>query len=244
MSTPRILAFFPVFNEQDRLEPLLVGLRQILAEGVVDEVLAVDDGSTDRTPQLLAAYQEFTVITHPVRRGIGDAIRSAYRHALSHDHDVFVVMAGNGKDDPRQIGRLLEPILRDEADYVQGSRFLKGGYREGLPLHRLVAMRLFTWTFSLFLMHRFTDCSNGFRAYRVEILRDPQIDWEQEWLGDGYELEYYMHFKVVSLGYRVQEVPVSKIYRRAADGTYSKIKSRDWIRTLKPLFLLRAGLKK
>ena len=111
---------------------------------------------------------------------------------------------------------------------MQGSRFLKGGQSQGLPAHRNVAMRLFTLTFSAFLGRRLTDCTNGFRAYRTALLRDPRIDWDQEWLGHAYELEYYMHYKAAQLGYRLQEVPVSKIYRRAADGTYSKIRAGDW----------------
>ena len=61
--------------------------------------------------------------------------------------------------------------------------------------HRNLAIRVFTWTFSLFTLHRFTDCTNGFRAYKTSILRDPRIDWSQDWL-HSYELEYYIHYKV------------------------------------------------
>ena len=153
-------------------------------------------------------------------------------------------MAGNGKDDPAEIERLTAPILRGEADYVQGSRFLPGGSSEGLPAHRLLAMMLFTWAFSLFLMRRYTDCTNGFRAYRTSILRDERVDWEQDWLGHSYEIEFYMHYKVAALRYRTKEVPVSKIYRHRPGTSYSKVRVRDWITNLKPLFYLRLGLKK
>ena len=184
------------------------------------------------------------MITHPVHQGCGDAIRSAYRYALERDYDVFVIMAGNGKDNPAEIERLLAPIRSGDADYVQGSRYLSGGESKGLPSHRSIAIRLFTWTFSLFLMRRYTDCTNGFRAYRTEILRDDRIRWADDWLGHSYEIEFYLHYKVAQLGYRVREVPVSKIYRRAADGSYSKVRIRDWLTNLKPLFYLRLGLKR
>jgi len=239
-----VIAFLPVYNEEAQIGPLLERFRPVLEKGVVQEVLPVDDGSTDRTPEILRKYDYCTVITHPSRQGCGEAIRSAYRYAMKHDYDIFVIMAGNGKDDPAEIERLLAPILSDEADYVQGSRFLPGGYSQGLPRHRLWAMRIFTWTFSVFLMRCYTDCTNGFRAYRTAILRDPRLDWAQEWLGHSYEIEFYMHYMAAALGYRLTEVAVSKIYRPAADGSYTKVRIRDWITNLKPLFLLRFGVRR
>jgi dolichol-phosphate mannosyltransferase len=241
--TLRVLAFLPVYNEEEQIGPLLDRYEPVLAAGTLHEVLAVDDGSTDRTSEILRSYDYCTVITHAIHQGCGDAIRSAYRYALEHDYDIFVIMAGNGKDDPAQIKRLVDPILSTDVDYVQGSRFMVGGRSEGLPWHRSVAIRLFTWTFSLFLWRRYTDCTNGFRAYRTAILRDTRLDWAQEWLGHSYEIEFYLHYKVAQLGYRVKEVPVSKIYRRASDGSYSKVQLRDWLTNLKPLFFLRLGLK-
>jgi dolichol-phosphate mannosyltransferase len=241
---PRVVAFLPVYNQAEQIGLLLETFRPILAEKIVDELIAVDDGSTDATPELLRSFGMCTVLSHPSNQGIGAAIRDAYDHALSRGYDVFVIMAGNGKDEPAQIPTVLAPILAGDADYVQGSRYLSGGYSEGVPGHRKLAMRMFTSIFSLFLMSRLTDCTNGFRAYRVDLLRDPRIQWRQPWLGDGYELEYYMHYKAISLGYRFCEVPVSKIYRRASDGSYSKIRGRDWITALKPLFLLRTGLRR
>jgi dolichol-phosphate mannosyltransferase len=154
-----------------------------------------------------------------------------------------VIMAGNSKDDPAQVPEVLAPVLRDEADYVQGSRFAKGGHSSGLPAHRNLAIRVFTLTFSILVGRRFTDCANGFRAYRTSILRDRRLDWTQDWLG-SYELEYYIHYKAVQLGYRIAEVPVAKVYRqRSHDGSYSKMRARDWLVALKPLFYLRLGLR-
>jgi dolichol-phosphate mannosyltransferase len=241
--TAGVIAFLPVYNEEQQIGRLIERFRPVVEKGIVDEVLAVDDGSTDRTPAILRQYDYCTVITHRSHRGCGDAIRSAYRHALEKNYDIFVIMAGNGKDDPAEIERLLAPILNGEADYVQGSRFLPGGNSSGLPAHRWLAMRVFTWTFSLFLMRRYTDCTNGFRAYRTALLRDPRLDWSQEWLGHSYEIEFYMHYQAAALGYRVREVPVSKVYRPATDGSYTKVRLRDWLTNLKPLFFLRLGLK-
>ena len=242
--TQKVIAFLPVYNEEAQIGALLERYKPVLEKGLVHELLAVDDGSTDRTAEVLRQYQFCHVITHSRRQGCGDAIRTAYRYALDKGYHVFIIMAGNGKDDPAQIEQLITPILRNEADYVQGSRFLPGGHWQDLPWHRKIAIQAFTWTFSLFLMRRYTDCVNGFRAYRTTILHDKRLDWAQDWLGHSYEIEFYMHYKVGALGYRMKEVPVSKIYRPATDGTYTKVRVRDWITNLKPLFYLRFGLRK
>jgi dolichol-phosphate mannosyltransferase len=241
--TASVIAFLPVYNEEEQIGRLLERYRPVVEKKIVHEVLAVDDGSTDRTSDILRQYDYCTVITHRSHQGCGDAIRSAYRYALEKNYDIFVIMAGNGKDDPAEIERLLAPILSGQADYVQGSRFLPGGNSAGLPIHRMLAMRVFTRTFSLFLMRRYTDCTNGFRAYRAAFLRDRRLDWAQEWLGHSYEIEFYMHYQAAALRYRVREVPVSKIYRPATDGSYTKVRLRDWLTNLKPLFFLRLGLK-
>jgi len=238
----RVIAFMPVFDQEAQVGWVLDRFKPVLERGLVDEVVAVDDGSTDATPEILGGAGHCTVITHDTHRGIGEAIRSAYRYALENDYDVFVIMAGNGKDDPLEIGRVLEPVVECTADYVQGSRFMKGGSSQGLPSHRNLAIRMFTWTFSLFVLRHFTDCTNGYRAYTTRLLRDQRIDWSQDWL-TSYELEYYVHYKAARL-YRVTEVPVSKVYREAsADGSYSKMRPRDWLVALKPLFYLRLGLR-
>src|SRR6266852_383750 len=79
---------------------------------------------------------QITIIENLTRNGIGFAIKEGYRYALSHGFDLIVVMAGNGKDDPREIPRLTQPILENGYDYVQGSRFLPGGRGERTPFLR------------------------------------------------------------------------------------------------------------
>lgn len=238
-----VIAFVPVYNEETHIAALLDRFKPVLDAGTVQEVVVVDDASTDQTPAILRNYPDVTVMTQPSNQGIGSSIRVAYRRALERNYDIFVIMAGNGKDDPAQIERLLAPVLCGGADYVQGSRFLPGGESQGLPRHRYLAMRIFSLVFSLMVRRRFSDCTNGFRAYRTAILRDDRIGWAQSWLGQGYELEYYIHYKVAQLGYRVAEVPVSKIYRRAPNGSYSKIRWADWPRMLRPLLYLRLGFR-
>jgi dolichol-phosphate mannosyltransferase len=104
-------------------------------------------------------------------------------------------MAGNGKDQPKEIPRLLNPILSKQYDYVQGSRFLQGGNPVKNPFFRRTFSRLFPFAWTLLTKFRCTDVTNGFRAYKLSLFRDNRINIWQSWL-DGYELEYYIHYKV------------------------------------------------
>jgi dolichol-phosphate mannosyltransferase len=184
------------------------------------------------------------VISHKERKGVGHGIKEGFRFALNAGYDVAVLMAGNGKDDPEEIPRLLKPILNEGYDYVQGSRFLPGGKRVKNPFLRGVFSRLFPFLWTLATNTRCTDVTNGFRAYRLRILADKRINIWQSWL-DGYELEYYIHYKVLTLGYRTTEVPVSKVYPYRHKGGYSHISPfRDWWKIVGPLVYLRLGIRK
>ena len=233
----RIGAIIPVYNEQARIGGVLARF----TPGLVDEVVAVNDGSTDAETARILRESGATVITHADRMGIGAAIRDGLRHLHSRGFDAAVVMAGNGKDDPREIPLLTAPLLAGEADYVQGSRFLAGGSHTNLPGPRRAMIKSYTTVWSAAIGRRLTDVTNGFRAYRLSILDDERIDLEQDWL-KTYELEYYLHYKAISLGYRFREVAVSKNY--PSRKKYSKIRPvMDWWSIVRPILLLRLGIK-
>lgn len=208
------------------------------------EVVVVDDGSTDDTPAHLAAF-ELPVIRHARNRGVGAAIKSAMRYALDHGHDILCILAGNAKDDPREIPRLLRPIRDGKADYVQGSRFAPGGSTANTPLFRFVAVKLHARAIRLLTGFRGSDSLNGFRAYRTSLLQEGGIDVWQDWL-DGYELETYLHYQVLRSGRPVAEVGVSKTYPEKRRGVrYSHIRPGiGWWRILRPIPLLMLHIKK
>ena len=178
----------------------------------------VDDGSTDRTAEVARSHGA-TVISRALRGGAGAAIRTAIQYANDHTFDVLVILAGNDKDRASEIPRLLQPIREEGCDFVQGSRYLPGGESGNMPFYRQMATRLaHPLLFSLISGRRITDSTNGFRAFRMSLLDDPRIDLNQPWLNQ-YELEPYLYLKAIRLGYKVKEVPVTKIYpdRGASD---------------------------
>ena len=235
----RVLACFPAFNEEGKIGD---AVRRV-PEGVVDEIVVVDDGSTDGTVEEAEAAGA-TVIRNRARGGVGFAILRGIDHALEHGFSIIVILAGNNKDDPTEIPRLLRPIREEGFDFVQGSRYLQEGRHGGMPLYRRLATRfLHPLLFSLAARRRITDSTNGFRAFRVSILLDERIDLRQPWLRH-YELEPYLFLKVIRLGYRVKEVPVTKIYPPKRLGYTKMAPITGWWSIVRPILYLGLGLRK
>jgi dolichol-phosphate mannosyltransferase len=231
-----VAMIFPLFNERHAIAGLIPRVPPVIAETIV-----VDDGSDDGGPDLARAAGA-RVITQERRRGVGAAIRTGIEAARASGHSVVVVLAANGKDDPAEAPRLLDK-LREGYDYVQGSRFLReGGASVHLPRGRGFMIRGYSFLFRVLSGFAATDITNGFRAYRLSVLDDPRIRIDQSWL-DRYELEYYLQWKAITLGYRVVEVGVSKTYPKGG-GNYSKIRRVvDWWSIVRPTLLLWLRLK-
>lgn len=235
---PKVLVSLFAYNEGDLLRHTL----EAFPRNPPYDILLVDDGSTDGSTEGLAR-PGFQVVRNAGNEGLGASIRKALRYATANGYEVIVIMAGNGKDDPREIERLLAPILRDGFDFVQGSRFLPGGAHRNMPRHRLLATKYaHPLLFSALSGTRVTESTNGFRAFKTSLLADPRIQWEQTWL-DQYELEQYLHFQAVRLGYKRTEVPVTKSYP-AFSKSYTKVKPlTGWWSMVRPLVYLALGFK-
>jgi dolichol-phosphate mannosyltransferase len=235
----RVLCIAPCYNELHKIDRVVAGMDR----SVVDEVLVVDDGSDDGSPQT-AGNLGATVISLGKTLGVGVAIRTGIEYGLANHFDILVVIAGNNKDDPREIVRLLRPITGEGYDFVQGSRFKKGGRYGKTPFYRIVATRfLHPFLFSIVSGKRVTESTNGFRAFKASLFQDKRINIWQPWL-DHYELEPYLYYKVIKCGYRTTEVPVSKIYPPKELGYTKMSPIVGWWSILRPLFLLGLGLRK
>lgn len=239
LSNPRIIAIPIAFNEELKIGRVLD--RFLDVTGV--DVAVLDDGSTDRTPEIIREKNAM-LIQHSMRCGAGAAIRTAYRWARERGYDICVVMAGNDKDRPSEIFRLIEPIAEGKAVLVQGSRYLSGGNYGNMPLYRRISTQfIHPILFSLFARRHMTDTTNGYRALCLSVLDDSRVNLDQDWL-DHYELEPYLLYTLIRLGYAVREVPVTKIYPMSSLG-YTKMKPiTGWWSILRPILLLGLGLRK
>lgn len=234
-----VVAMTPVWNEEEKIGRVIGRIPRPL----VDEVLVIDDGCTDASPEVARSLGARVIEMGRVA-GVGAALRAGFTDALSRAHDVVVVLAGNDKDRPEEIPQLLDPIADERADFVQGSRFLKENAHFGdMPAYRRIATRIHPLLFSLVARRRVTESSNGFRAIHRRVLEDPRIDLDQTWL-DEYELEPYLYLRAIRLGYATAEVPVTKIYPPKHLGQTKMKPITGWWSMLRPLVYLGLGIKR
>lgn len=238
--TMRTLVFVAVYDQERELPQVLDEIDAAAHPGV--EYLIVDNGSSDRSVQMVRACRHHTMRIEK-NVGVGNAYALALDWALARTKsgdgpDVFCTMAGNGKMLASELGRLIGPVERGEADYVTGSRFLEGGGSPNLPGFRRAAIPMVSRFASAIVGQHLTDATNGFRAFRLEMLRHARFDWHDEWLRT-YGFEYYLYAKVI-LEPRLRAIEVPTTMRYPPEGAYSKIKpGMDWVRMLEPWVVAR-----
>ena len=201
----KIVVVMPARNAARTLERTV----QAIPREWVDEVVLVDDSSTDDTVRL-ARTLPLHVIWHPHNVGYGGNQKTCYLQALQHDADVVVMLHPDGQYEPTLIPRLVEPILRGEADMVLGSRLAEPGaaLAGGMPCYKYVANRALTAVENAVLGTRLSEMHTGYRAYSRELLMS--IPFLRNSLGFSFDSEVL--FQTVHFGFRIAEVPARSRY--------------------------------
>jgi hypothetical protein len=156
----RIVAVVPAFDEEAAIGAVVA---EIHAFDPAIDVVVVDDGSTDATAAAAAAAGA-AVVRLPFNLGIGAAVQTGFRYALEGDYDVAVRLDGDGQHDAGELGKLLEPLERGDADVVTGSRFRESDDAYRPPLARRLGITWFARLVSLLSGQRVTDTTSGFQA--------------------------------------------------------------------------------
>jgi dolichol-phosphate mannosyltransferase len=235
----KALFVMPAYNQVEELPDLLEKCRQNMP---ADEFIIVDNGSDDGSEEIIR-NSGFDFVRLDRNYGIGYALRIGVEKALERGCDIVGNIAGNGKMIPDQMQRVIEPIKNGEADYVTGSRFLPGGDSPNLPAFRKFSIPVVVNTLIKVLFWKtLTDATCGYRAFKVDLVKNPKVDWQADWLWH-YQFEYYLYAKALKLNYRCKEVPISMVYP-AKKKNYSKIKPFvGWWEMLQPWIMVGLGLK-
>lgn len=223
----RVLVVIPGWNEEAAIGSVVREVRDALP--FVD-VLVVDDGSADATGRLAAAAGAI-VLKLPYNLGVGGAMRLGYRYAYEQGYDVAVQVDADGQHDPAGVPKLLDAL----SDYalVIGARFAgEGDYTTRGP--RRWAMAMLSFVLSKIARTRLTDTTSGFRACNRELLALFSEWYPSEYLGDTIEVLV----RVIRLGHRVGQVPVTMRARQAGTPSHSPIKAAVYlVRAFFTLFL-------
>ena len=154
------------------------------------------------------------MIVNPINRGGGSALRAGYQIAIENRVPIVVTLDADGQHDPSEIGKLVEPILNDEADFVNGSRIL-GSYEKESVI-RSTGVVFFNWLITILMGERITDSSNSFRAIRTQIFSQLTLSQDQFHTSE-------LLIDAIKKGARVKEVGIT--IRKRQSGTTKKPRS-------------------
>lgn len=206
----RYALIIPVLNEGERIRRQLQRMAPFfpLADSYI-----VDGGSSDGavTPAHLApsGLRGLLIKTGPGK--LSAQLRVGLAHVLDQGYEGVILIDGNDKDGPEAIPAFIEK-LDSGFDHIQGSRFVSGGRAVNTPPSRLWGIKLVhAPMISIAARFRYTDTTNGFRAYSRRMLLDPDVQPFRE-VFSRYELHYYLAIRAARLGFRIVEVPVERAY--------------------------------
>jgi glycosyltransferase involved in cell wall biosynthesis len=189
-----VSVIIPAYNEEESIQEVIRRVEHAVPGA---EIIVVDDGSTDKTYEI-AKKTGVKVISYKPNKGKTFALKTGYENALN---DIIVNIDADSSYPPEEIPNLLKKIELRKADLVVGSRFAKG-FAKGLSWYRNLANIFGACIVSLIVLKRVTDVTSGLRAFRKELTKLPIK-------AKGLEYEAEFTTKVITLGYKYEEVPIS-----------------------------------
>lgn len=195
----KLSVIIPIYNEKDTLEEII---SRVLATGIPDELVLIDDGSTDGTVDIVKKFEVkegFKVMMLQKNQGKGAAVRCGLDIATG---DVILIQDADLEYDPRDYPALLKPIEEGLADVVYGSRFLGGSRRVAMFWH-MIANKLLTLFTNMLYNTILTDMETGYKVFKKEVVKDMPLHAKR------FEFEPEFTAKILKRNYRIFEVPIT-----------------------------------
>jgi len=212
------LVIIPTYNESENIDPMLSKLLE-LPYGL--DVLVVDDNSPDGTAEFVERWKAKSERVHLLRRpgkmGLGSAYRDGFRYALEHGAEYVFEMDADFSHDPGAIGEFLSAA--QDADIVLGSRYLNGVTVVNWPLSRLILSYSANVYTRIVTGLPLADATGGFKCFRRRALEGVRLDRVKS---EGYSFQIEMSFRCWKRGFRIKEIPILFVDRRAGQSKMSR----------------------
>jgi glycosyltransferase involved in cell wall biosynthesis len=214
LTDPLLSVVMPAYNEQDTIEEMI---RRVLAVPIRTELIVVDDGSKDRTREILGRLEKelpIKVILQPKNGGKGSALRRGFQEVTG---DLMIIQDADLEYSPEEFPELIELIVEGRADVVYGSRFL--GRHRAFMFSHYMGNRLLTLVTNVLYDTMLSDMETCYKVMRAEVLRGMVLRSRR------FEIEPELTAKIFKRGYRVCEMPITYYGRSYHEG--KKITWRD-----------------
>jgi len=214
----KALVIIPTYNERENLTELL---RQIFAQNLPLEVLIIDDNSPDGTgavaDQLVASDPRVHVMHRPGKMGLGSAYVAGFQYALERDYDAVFEMDADFSHNPDSLPQFLREL--ETADLVVGSRYLHGVTVVNWPLKRLILSYGANVYSRIITGIPIKDLTGGFKCFRRQVLEALDLSRVRS---DGYTFQIEINYKTWRKGFRIREIPILFVDRRAGESKMSR----------------------
>ena len=190
-------------------ERTLMSVYENIPHKAIDGVILTDDGSKDGTAKLSRKLGIKTFV-HKENKGYGANQKTCYREALKMGVDFIIMLHPDGQYDPLDIKKFINAYKNNEGDLIIGSRFR--GEKNETPFYKAISIRIIALIFNLVLGLKLTEVNSGYRGYKREVLE--KIPFEKN--GNGYLFDPQAIIQTKYYGFKIAEVPVSKVYNEEA----------------------------
>ena len=237
MKDNKILLVIPAYNEEENILNTYNSIQKYNAKNKTNyDVIVINDGSKDNTSKI-CHDNKIPVIDLIHNLGIGGAVQTGYKYALENDYDIAIQFDGDGQHDVRYVKEIAEPVIKEEADMVIGSRFIKNIDTFKSTRARRMGIIIISFFIKLVAGKKIYDTTSGFRAINKDIIKE---------FANSYPVEFpepITTTEIIKKGYKVLEKPVEMKEREGGVSSITSWKSFYYMINV-PLSIIMIGLRR